>query len=260
MSGRVAWIQIAPVKGLALVERESVEVTRRGIEGDRDFFVVDEHPRMISATRIGELLQVAAEHDRAAGTLVLCFPDGAQTGGEIELGPEEHVDFFGLSMPVRPVLGDHDAALSEQAGQPLRLMAAPPLRGGVDRGPHGAVTLLSTASLDRLRSESGTTDPVDPRRFRMTFGIAGLEPHEEDTWHQREVRVGEAVVRITGHVGRCVLTTRNADSGTVDFPTLKLLAAYRRDEEATEPLPFGVHASVSQPGRVSLDDPVSPTQ
>ena len=258
MSGRVAWIQIAPVKGLALQERSAVEVTRRGIEGDRDFFVVDERNRMISATRIGALLAVHADHDRDAGTLVLRFPDGTRTGGEVALGAEEHVDFFGLNMPVLPVLGDHNAALSEQAGQPLRLMAAPPLRGGVDRGPHGAVTLLSTASLDRLGEEAGASEPVDPRRFRMTFGVEGLAPHEEDSWHEREVRVGEAVVRVTGHVGRCVLTTRNADSGEVDFPTLKLLAAYRRDEDATEPLPFGVHASVSAPGHVAVGDPVEP--
>lgn len=258
MSGRVAWIAIAPVKGLALQARDSVEVTRRGIEGDRDFFVVDSEDRMISATRIGPLLQVAAEHDRDGGTLWLSFPDGTRTGGAIELGAEEPVQFFGLQMPSRPVLGDHNEALSAQAGQPLRLMAAPPLRGGVDRGPHGAVTLLSTASLERLREESGSPEPVDPRRFRMTFGIDGLSPHEEDHWKDREVRVGESVLRVTGHVGRCVLTTRNADSGEVDFPTLKLLAAYRRDEEATEPLPFGVHASVARPGRVAVGDVVEP--
>lgn len=258
MSGRVAWIQIAPVKGLALQERDAVDVTRRGIEGDRDFFVVDDANRMISATRLGALLAVHADHDRERETLVLRFPDGTQTGGAIELGAEEHVDFFGLHMPVHPVLGDHNAALSEQAGQPLRLMAAPPLRGGVDRGPHGAVTLLSTASLERLREQAGADGPVDPRRFRMTFGIDGLAPHEEDTWHEREVRIGEAVVRVTGHVGRCVLTTRNADSGEVDFPTLKLLAAYRRDLDSSEPLPFGVHASVSTPGRVALNDAVTP--
>src|SRR4051812_19051630 len=212
---------------------------------------------MISATRIGALLQVTSDHDRAADTLRLRFPDGTQTGGDIELGAEEHVSFFGLEMPAHPVLGEHSAALTAHAGQPLRLLAAPPLRGGVDRGPHGAVTLLSTASLERLQQESGSPDPVDPRRFRMTFGIDGLEPHEEDGWKDREVRVGEAVLRITGHVGRCVLTTRNAESGVVDFPTLKLLAAYRDEVDSTEPLPFGVHASVSTPGRVALGDPVA---
>ena len=97
---------------------------------------------------------------------------------------------------------------------------------------------------------------VDGRRFRMNFGIDGLEPHEEDGWRGRRVRVGEAVVVPQGNVGRCVITTQNPDTGITDLDTLKGLAAYRRDVETTEPLPFGVHAAVAQPGRVRVGDPV----
>ena len=43
----------------------------------------------------------------------------------------------------------------------------------------------------------------------------------------------------------------------VDFPTLKLLASYRREMETTEPLPFGVYGQVLAPGRVSIGDPVA---
>jgi hypothetical protein len=38
---------------------------------------------------------------------------------------------------------------------------------------------------------------------------------------------------------------------------LDTLAAYRR-EGRTEPLPFGVHGAVVQPGRVRVGDPVRP--
>ena len=91
----------------------------------------------------------------------------------------------------------------------------------------------------------------------MNFGIEGLEPHEEDTWLRRKVRVGEAVVIPYGNVGRCVITTQNPDTAVSDLDTLKALAAYRRDVETTEPLPFGVHAAVAQTGRVRVGDPVS---
>ena len=74
--------------------------------------------------------------------------------------------------------GAFGAALSEHCGKPLRLMAAPPERRAVDRGPDGAVTLLSLASLERLRDQAGAADPIDPRRFRMTFGLDGLTAHE----------------------------------------------------------------------------------
>jgi uncharacterized protein YcbX len=128
----------------------------------------------------------------------------------------------------------------------------------LDRGPIGAATLLSIASLERLREQAGETEPIDPRRFRMTFGVDGLRAHEEDDWMDRDVRVGEALLRVTGHVGRCAATTRQPDTGVVDFKALHHLKAYRGDIEATEPLPFGVHARVLTPGRVRVGDPVAP--
>jgi uncharacterized protein YcbX len=71
------------------------------------------------------------------------------------------------------------------------------------------------------------------------------------------VSIGGAVVAPVGDVGRCAVTTKNPDTGEVDLDTLGTLAAYRR-EGRTEPLPFGVHAAVVQPGRVRVGDAVSP--
>ena len=90
----------------------------------------------------------------------------------------------------------------------------------------------------------------------MNFGIDGLEEHEEDGWLGRRVQLGEAVVVPQGNIGRCAVTTQNPDSGAPDLDTLKALAAYRREVESTEPLPFGVHAAVATAGRVRVGDPV----
>ena len=62
-----------------------------------------------------------------------------------------------------------------------------------DRGRGGAASLLGQASLGAIAHELGV-DSVDPRRFRMNFGIEGLEPHDEDSWIGRRVQVGDAVV------------------------------------------------------------------
>ena len=258
MPARVSWISFTPVKGLHLHHPEEVELTEHGIPGDRAFFLVDELGRMVSLKRLGALTSVTAAHDADAGTLSLRFPDGREVAGAVEPGEPEHAGFYGLGLRVRPLGGPFSAALSEHVGAPVRLVAAPRERSGVDRGRDGAVTLLSQGSLDELRARSGAEEPVDARRFRMTFGVDGVAAHEEDRWVERDVRIGAALVRVLGNVGRCAVTTRDADTGEVDLQTLHHLAAYRGEVETTEPLPFGVHARVLEPGRVRLGDAVEP--
>jgi uncharacterized protein YcbX len=255
--GSVAWIGFTPVKGLRLQHLDEADVTIDGIPGDRAFFLVDERGAMVSVTRVGPLATVVAEHDADAGTLALRFPDGEDVAGEVDLGAPEPVRFYGLRLSAQPLEGPFSAALSEQCSKPLRIFAMPPERPGVDRGRDGAVTLLSVASLERLRAEAGADGPVDGRRFRMTFGVEGLQAHEEDGWLERDVRVGDAVVRVAGNVGRCAATTRQPDTGVVDFKALHYIKAYRDEMPTTEPLPFGVHARVVQAGRVRVGDAVA---
>ena len=256
VAAAVAWISVTPVKGLRLLHPDEVSLTEDGVPGDRAFFLVDAQNRMVSATRLGPLVAVVPEHDGAAGTLALRFPGGQDVTGRVELGAPEEVGFYDERLRARPVLGPFSEALSEHCGTSLRMLAAPPERPGVDRGREGAVTLLAVASLERLREVAGENGPVDPRRFRMTFGVEGLEAHEEDGWIDREVWIGGALLRVAGNVGRCALTTRQPDTGVVDFKTLHHLRAYRDDVDTTEPLPFGVHARVLRPGRVRVGDPV----
>ncbi len=63
---------------------------------------------------------------------------------------------------------------------PLTLVRADEPGAGLDRGAAAAASLVSTASLDALARATGTEGAVDGRRFRMTFGVAGVEAHAED--------------------------------------------------------------------------------
>ena len=164
--------------------------------------------------------------------------------------------FWSNTVDVRVVSGPWSEAISDFTGRSLRLVRA---HGPApDRLRSGAATLLGTGSLRAMALTLGV-DEVDGRRFRMNFGIDGLREHEEDEWLGRRVQLGEAVVVPVGNVGRCAVTTQNPDTGAPDLDTLKALAAYRRATETTEPLPFGVHAAVASPGRVSVGDPVELT-
>jgi uncharacterized protein YcbX len=157
--------------------------------------------------------------------------------------------FFSRQLAGRLVDGPFAAAISEHVGRSLRLVR--PEAPAVDRGRRAAVSLVSTASLRRLSEQAGAA--VDPRRFRMLIEVDGLRAHEEDALVGRRVRIGDALVGFGGHVGRCLVTTRNPDSGVVDLPTLELLS-YRRELETTEPLAFGVWGRVLSAGWVRVGD------
>jgi uncharacterized protein YcbX len=253
MSARVAWISRTPVKALALQHLQEAELGEGGVEGDRRFYLIGEAGRLISNKDFPMFQLIHASYEEADRTLTFTMTDGRQVNGTVERGEEVETTFHKRQRSARLVVGPWSEALSELAGERLRLVE--PSAPATDRGRNGAATLLATASLGALGAVLGV-DSVDGRRFRMNFGVEGLEPHEEDTWLGRRVQVGDAIVIPNGNVGRCVITTQNPDTAISDLDTLKGLATYRRDIETTEPLPFGVHASVATPGRVRVGDPV----
>jgi uncharacterized protein len=255
VSARVAWICLSPVKGLALRQIDECELTEAGVTGDRQFFLVDENDLLVNSKGLGVLQQIVPGYDAAAGVLTLTFPDGTTVFEHVHFDGKLEAQFWGTPLEARVVAGPWSEAISGFAGRNLRLVKPP--APAPDRLRSGAATLLGTASLRAMARQLGV-DAVDGRRFRMNFGIDGLAEHEEDEWIGRRVRLGEAIVIPHGNVGRCAVTTQNPDTGAPDLDTLKALAAYRRDAETTEPLPFGVHVAVAQAGPVRVGDAVEP--
>lgn len=256
MEGIVVRISIAPVKALALVHPEEVELGPGGVAGDRRFWLADGDGRLVNGKRLPELMNVRPEWDEASRRLALSFPGGERVEGVVEPGDASTPLLRSEPHPSRTVPGPWQAALSGFVGVPLTLWWSE--TGAPDRGVGGgAATIVSRGSLERLREETGAAEPVNGRRFRMLFEIDGVAAHAEDGWIGGLVQVGEAVVAPAGDVGRCAVTTWNPDTGEADLDTLGALAAYR-PEGRTERLPFGVHAAVVRPGRVRVGDAVRP--
>lgn len=226
---------------------------------NRRFHLVGEDGLRFGARECGELFEIEADYDAAAERLALRFPDGTEVGAQVRLGASLETDFWGRPVPGRVVEGPWAEALSEYVGRPVRVVRPDEPGGAVDRGTaRGPVTLVSDASLAELGRQSGEAGQVDGRRFRMLIGVDGCGPHEEDSWLGLQVRLGEATVRLTGTVGRCVVTTRNPDSGKRDLDTLAAIKAYRGQNPLTGELDLGVYGIVVEPGRVRVGDPVEP--
>jgi uncharacterized protein len=253
----VVAISYAPVKGLALAQFDEVELDSVGVRANRRFYLVTDDGRLVNGKVAGHLVQIRSSADADGTVLALTFPDGSVVTDDVVVGAPIETSFFGRPVHGRQVDGPFGAALTAFAGTPLRLIRTDEPGDGSDRGVEASVSVISTGTLDLLAREAGV-DGVDPRRFRMLFEIDGAEPHEEDRWLGSRVAIGDAVVRLRAHVGRCATTTQDPDTGIPDLDTLRILGRYRADIESEESHPLGVWGGVEQPGRVRVGDAVMP--
>ena len=158
------------------------------------------------------------------GRLRLEFPDGSAVEGEFELGDPLTTQFFSPSRRrtarARPMVAGALRLLRPAVATARDRLRRRPRREGTCEP--GLARLASAARPSR----PGPT-PLDGRRFRMLIEVDGVEPHAEDGWLGQRLQVGGAVLRFDGHVGRCLVTSRDPETGEMTLPTLDLLRGYR---------------------------------
>ncbi|MDI1289453.1 MAG: MOSC domain-containing protein [bacterium] len=253
-SMRVEQLSVTPVKSLAVHHPDHVDLGANGVEGDRAFYLIDDTGKIVNCTALGDLLRYRADYDSATGRLEVHGPEGLVQAGYVEEGDGIETDFYGLRSVAGNLVVGWDEVFSGIAGFPLRLV-----RGQTAGFDVAGVTLIATPSLVELASRN-EAEPVDARRFRMNIEISGSAALAEDTWEDRHLRLGSAVVRVGGLVLRCAATTRDPDTGVVDLKTLEMIGKLKgRQETATfgKGFYFGVYAHVVDPGRVSVGDSVT---
>jgi uncharacterized protein len=220
MTRTVSTIATAPVKGFALTFPQRVVVGADGVAHNRRFALLDAQGDRLRSARHAWPCTVVADFDES-GLLTMRFPDGAAVAARVELGDAVRFDYHGAPVDAHVVVGPWTERLAALAGIPLQLVMLD--RGGQVQGQ--PVTLVSAASLQKIAEEAGET--VDPRRFRMLFHVDGCAPHEEGDWLGLRIRVGGTVVRVVERVERCVVTTRDPETGARDLDTLAILERYR---------------------------------
>ena len=247
----VSHLRASPVKGLNQTERRRLTLVPGGIAEDRRFVIVEDGNALYGAN-LAELAGATADWDDAAGTLTITFTDGEAVTGTVATGEQTIAYAYARrEVPGAVVAGPWAAALSARTGRDLTLISSP-----VGVGSPGPITLLGDASVARVAAELGVPG-LGARRFKMSIEIGGIGEYEEDGWTGRDVRIGEAVVRVGGQVPRCVLMTRDPDTQQRDYPVLKTILAHRTPMAGGEP-PLGVYATVVEPGVVRVGDDVAP--
>ena len=251
---RVTRLSTTPVKGLLLHHPDSIELTRHGAVGDRQFYLVDDTGKVQSCTHNPGLAGLSAAYDVASRRLQVTRGGQEVLGGTIEPATPVATDMWGLRTITSDLVADPvwGTFFSDMVGRRVQLVEA--RESAYDVRP---VTLLGASSVEELARQGGLAG-VDSRRFRMLIEFSGGEPHIEDSWDGKILEIGQVVLRGGGGVKRCAATTRNPDSGKVDLQTLRLITSYRgrRDSVLGVGATFGVYADVIEPGAVSVGDSV----
>ncbi len=245
---RVARIGFTPLKGARHLAHDSVELTAEGPVGDRLFCLVDPaRGRVLRTVENPSLVRSVARWD--AGALCVDLPDGRRLEDTpTPTGEVLKVDYWGRTAAVERVDGPWAEAYSEQLGYDVVLTRSAQAGEVVYGAP---VTLLTTASMRHLSERLGRV--VDSARFRSTFlldtggGDGADEPHVEDSWVGRRVRLGAATVLVRGRVPRCAVVDLDPEDGVGRAPVMKTIAGYRLGESEVH---FGVDAVVVAPGTV----------
>jgi len=250
----IAEINIAPVKSMALVLLESVNLELGGILHDRRFYLVNGQGRLLTRRQVGKLAQLTASWDVGAEHLSIRFPDGPTLEGNPELDAPAWTIVWGRRVRGRALLGDWADALSEFCGQPVKLMMSDLPCQVFDEFP---VSLLSRASVERLSSEMGmgTDECLATDRFRPTLLLDGCAAHQEDGWINRTLALGDAVVRVLAPDPRCAIVNQDPITGETDTDAVKSILDYRPNPLAAY---FGVYGIVEKAGAVRVGDAVIP--
>jgi uncharacterized protein YcbX len=243
---RVARVGFTVLKGGRHVARPEAVLADGGPVGDRAYCLLDPaRDRVVRTVENPTMVQVVAALDGAR--LCVTLPGGEVVAGNPAPGGEVRtVDYWGRRERVELVDGPWGPALSRHLGYDVRLARVLRPAGVVFGAP---VSLVTTSSLDALGRRVGA--PVEAARFRATLLLdtEGLNPQVEDGWVGRELRVGDAAVRVRGRVPRCAVVDLDPVSGDRTLPVLRTLAGYRRGDSE---ICFGVDAVVTVAGQVRV--------
>lgn len=253
-----------PVKSLRGTSLQKSWVHRIGLTDDRRWLIVDaegkfltirQHPIMTQIDVIATEDGIVMRHE-SSGQFAVSRPTATAATQKVTIWRDsvtvsvtEPYDNWFLS----DILGQkvHLVYLSNQTARPID-----PMFGQC--GDHTSfsdgypILITTTSSLHDLNQH--LTDPVDMRRFRPNIVIDNTVPWIEDTW--KVIRIGTLTFRIAKPCGRCVVTTRDPDTGEQADPSEPLKTLGNLHRAANGSIIFGQNIIPNEEGELNLDDMV----
>jgi hypothetical protein len=241
---RLSQINIYPVKSLDGFSPESAIVEKRGLQYDRRWLIVDENNVFITQRTSGRMALLKAE---IAGDFLKIFekkdPENNITlplfggvRGETTEGGYSEVQIWNDVVKAAATTPEADQFLSDFLEKKCRLVKmTDAFDRRVDEDYNTGEDIVSFADgypfliigEASMRDLNERLDiPLSLRRFRANFIFSGGEPFIEDNF--KYFKIGEVDFTGVKNCARCVLTTRDPDTGIKGKEPLQTLMAYRQ--------------------------------
>jgi len=246
-----------PLKSSKGENLERADLDALGIKGDRRLILCDPDGRFITARSEPKLLQLEVQPQlngwRAS------HPGLGSTFISQQMSLDGEVEVWGRRITA-PRLNGSEPWFSQLLGRKVKLLWN---TGAVDLAdkpyPWGPIfsdgyplLVCNTASLAAINQASGGT--FEMSRFRPNLVIDTALPWAEDDWELLEI--GEVLLRRGKSCERCVLITRDPQTGDKDpnQEPLRTLAKLHRGPNGE--VLFGQNFSVEREGQISVGDKV----
>lgn len=226
--GQITQLFIYPVKSLAGIAVDRIQVTGKGLAGDREWMIVNEDNRFVTQRQLPQMARIQVS--LTAGGLRLESPHA----GTIQIDtpamdvPEITVTLWSHNCQAQAASPEVNAWLAEalRYSQPLRLVKFAPsfTRAKVPERFGDATTLFADAapflvanqsSLEVLnaRLQQQGLGPVGMRHFRPNVVADGLPAFAEHTVNRLGLSNGSLFWELCDHCQRCSIITVDPDTG-----------------------------------------------
>ncbi|BDX06109.1 MOSC domain-containing protein [Planctobacterium marinum] len=269
MQAIVSGLFIYPVKSLAGVSVKESKVTPMGLEGDRQWMIVDGNGKFVTQRQIPAMATIQTQYNE--GKLVLSHPEF----GEIKVKDTPHTAAQQWQIWKDTVSGFEESpevsewltsVLGEFRGAQLRLVKF----DNASERPVGtkylsqqesslkladACPFLITceASLEDLNKQLPTSMPMD--RFRANIVLTGTSKWQEYQW--KSLHSEQLNFAMIGACQRCPMTSIDQKKGIVATPGQPLQTLMEKYPVGEKNLPyFGQHAHLpnKETGKLAIND------
>ncbi len=243
-------INIYPVKSLDGYSPTTATVEKRGLQYDRRWLITDTDE---SNPEISGVFMTQRTHGKMAllratidqNTLIITEKHNPENFIAIPIeqeGDDIMVQIWNDTVRAVTTSQEADNWLSAFLGKPCRLVKMPDnserrvdedyntgedIVSFADGYPFLIIGEASMTDLNtHLAKGSNPDSPISSRRFRANFIFSGGEPFQEDQF--TDFKIGEVDFKGVKNCARCVLTTRDPDTGAKGKEPLQTLTTYRQ--------------------------------